>query len=139
MPGNASENENPWPRLFDLILLHRKCGIETRRLISLSSTRPHSYPCLFISLSVLLCVLLSCMVIITSRSSNSFDSACLTDPQLAVLHASANGYLINLSLQVQLGESDKLGSLWGSALLSVYRKDELAMGRWMAGIGRVRE
>lgn len=29
-------------------------------------------------------------------------------PKLAALHAAANGYLINLSLQVQLGESDKL-------------------------------
>lgn len=88
---------------------------------------------------VLLCVLLSCTVIITSRSSNSFDSVSLNEPQLVALHAAANGYQINLSLQVQLGESDKLGNPWCSALLSVYRTDEQAMGRWMAGIGRVRE
>lgn len=101
-------------------------------------TRPHYSPCLFISLPVLLCVLLSCTVIITSRSSNSFDSVSLTDHQLAVLRAAANGYLINLSLQVQLGQSDKLGNLGCSALLKVYRKDEQAMrGGWqvLAGLG----
>ncbi len=79
------------------------------------------------------------MVIITPRSSNSFGSVSLTDPRLAALHAATNGYLINLSLQVQLGGNDKFGNLWCSALLSVYRKDEQTIGRWMAGIGRVRE
>lgn len=76
-----------------------------------SFTRPRHSPRLFISPSILLRVLLSCTVIITSRSSSSFDSVSLTDPQLAALHAAANGYLINLSLQVQLGESDKLGNV----------------------------
>lgn len=91
-------------------------------------SRPHHSPHLFISLSVLLCVLLSGTVIITSRSSNSFDSVSLTDPPMAVLHAATNSYLINLSLQVQLGESDKLGNLQCSALLNVYRKDEQGTG-----------
>jgi len=106
-------------------------------------TRPHHFPCLcislFISLCVLLCVLLSCTVIITSRSSNSFDSVSLADPQLAELHTATNGYLINLSLQVQLLESDKLGNPLWTALLNVYRKDEHAMeGGWwqvLAGLG----
>lgn len=91
--------------------------------LRLSSSLPftclHYSPCLFIS--VLLCVLLSGTVIITSRSPNSFDSVSLTDPKLEALHAAANGYLINLSLQVQLGESDKLGNPGCSALLSAYR------------------
>lgn len=74
-------------------------------------THPHHFRCLFSPLSVLLGVLLSCTVIITSRSSNGFDSVSIADPQLAMLHAAANCYLINLSSQVQLGKSDKVGNL----------------------------
>lgn len=76
------------------------------------------------------------MVIITWRSSDSFDSAGLTNPQLTVLHAATNGYLINLSLQVHLGQSDKLGNVLCSALLNVDRKDEQPMGGgWQALAG----
>lgn len=75
-----------------------------------SLTCPHPSQHLFIS--VLPHVLLSAAVIITWRSSSSSDSVTLSPPtpQLAVLrHSSERGHLINLSLQVQLGESDKLG------------------------------
>lgn len=99
---------------------------------------PHHRTWLFIS--VLLSVLLSAAVIITSSSSSSFfASANLSDSKPAALHAAANGYLINLSLQVQLGQSDKLGNLRCSVLLSVYKMGKQAVGRWTAGIGRVSE
>lgn len=62
-----------------------------------------------------LCPFSFAAVIITCRSSNIFDSVSLTDSKAAALHAAPNGYLINLSLQVQLGESDKLGKLRCSA------------------------
>lgn len=70
--------------------------------------------------------LFSAAVIITWRSSNIFDSVGLGDSAAAAaaaaaLHAAPNGYLINLSLQVQLGESDKLGKLWRLELLSACR------------------
>lgn len=61
---------------------------------------------------------LSAAVIITCRSSNISDSVSLTDSEAAALQAAPNGYLINLSLQVQLGESDKLGKVRRWALLS---------------------
>lgn len=102
------------------------------------SSPPTPFPTsLYLSLPVL-CVLLSCMVIITWRSSDSFDSVSLTDPQLAVFHGASNGYLINLSTQVQLGESDKLRNPLCSALFNMYRKDERAMGggcQVLAGLG----
>lgn len=54
--------------------------------------------------------------------------ATLTDPNLAALHAATNGYLINLSPQVQLGDNDKLEDLWCSTFISMNRKDEQAIG-----------
>lgn len=79
-------------------------------LRQMSSPSPaHTVPCVSLSLSSP--VSFSPVRSLSPRGHQTALTLSVSPtPKLAALHAAANGYLINLSLQVQLGESDKLGN-----------------------------